>query len=453
MAATIIVLIFINSFFLFFSFWFEAARPWINIDYAFALILLTFGRRWIGAIILGLLLVVDVLAITAQIFPFPRLGDLIYLLKFSFFASWFHLLLLIVVAVLMVIKLLTFLVLSKSSTQKAALIAFNSLLAVHILFIYMNDGGESSRTTYRKADSQIVSSQSINVIRMRSHRFLDLFENEQPKLEARAAGATEPWFLAISDNQAQRRLLLIVIESWGDPVNEEIQKYLLSPLEKIPTTLFEVGNIKASGLTLDGELRELCMLRTGSFNLKKIQHGFESCLGNKLKLLGYTTGAMHGATGMMYDRSHWYPRAGFEETIFFENKLWPRRCFSFPGACDLDMLEEVESFFDAPDPRFFYWLTLNSHARYDVRDIEKTLFNCDAFDIPTDSESCRNLLLHAQFFNGLAHTLRQEKMQGVEVILVSDHTPVLMSAEEKRQNFVESSLPWVRLRIPAASAL
>src|SRR5690606_13493838 len=119
------------------------------------------------------------------------------------------------------------------------------------------------------------------------------------------------------------------------------------------------------------ELRELCMLQTNSYDLADLKQGFEPCLANRLKARGYSAVAMHGATGMMYDRRHWYPRAGFQEAIFFEDNIWPRRCFSFPGACDLDMLTEIEGFFAGPGSKFFYWLTLNSHAPYDRRDIVK----------------------------------------------------------------------------------
>jgi phosphoglycerol transferase MdoB-like AlkP superfamily enzyme len=139
--------------------------------------------------------------------------------------------------------------------------------------------------------------------------------------------------------------------------------------------------------------------------------------------------------------------------LFFENRIWPRRCFSFPGACDLDMFDDVIKFFDAPGQRFFYWLTLNTHARYDARDIDEYKFDCEVFNVSASSESCRNFVLHAQFFSGLADALKTEAMSDVEVILVSDHSPILMSGEEKRQNFVEDSLPWVRIRGSGGPAL
>ena len=36
---------------------------------------------------------------------------------------------------------------------------------------------------------------------------------------------------------------------------------------------------------------------------------------------------------------------------------------------------------------------------------------------------CRNIHLHAQFFDGLAKLIQKPEMKGVEVIVVGDHQP------------------------------
>lgn len=145
----------------------------------------------------------------------------------------------------------------------------------------------------------------------------------------------------------------------------------------------------------------------------------------------------------MYDRKYWYPRAGLDERIFFETKVWPRRCYSFPGACDLDLMQEIPAFFSKSGKRFFYWLTLNSHSLYDKRDIKNDIFDCESFKINKESESCRNLKLQAQFFAGLAEILKAKEMQGVKVMIVGDHTPIIFNAQEKSANFVLNRVPWI----------
>ena len=184
------------------------------------------------------------------------------------------------------------------------------------------------------------------------------------------------------------------------------------------------------------------------FDLREVQTGFEDCLPNRLQAAGYATGAMHGATSLMYDRRHWYPRAGFQETVFFEDRIWPRRCYSFPGACDLDMLPVLEEFFSRPGKRFMYWLTLNTHAPYDLRDLRNSTVDCSAFNIPEDTESCRLIRLQSDFFNGLADKLAHESLKGVEVIIVGDHAPNMLNLKERDKDFRSSSVPWVRFKVP-----
>lgn len=150
----------------------------------------------------------------------------------------------------------------------------------------------------------------------------------------------------------------------------------------------------------------------------------------------------------MYDRHLWYPHIGFAERTFFESRSWPQRCHSFPGACDLDLREVVREFFASPGRRFLYWLTLNSHSIYDERDIRIDAFDCTAFAIDPQSQSCRNLRLQAQFFQGLAQLLSEGSMQDVRVLLVGDHVPIIFSPQERQARFVDGQVPWLSLRTP-----
>jgi len=101
------------------------------------------------------------------------------------------------------------------------------------------------------------------------------------------------------------------------------------------------------------------------------------------------------------------------------------------------MLSELESFFSQPGKRFMYWLTLNTHAPYDLRDLRADHFDCEAHGIGENTESCRLLKLQADFFAGLAQQLRTDAMKGVDVIIVGDHAPKLMNIEEKEKNFAK----------------
>jgi len=419
-------------------------RPWVNLDYAVALVFCAFGLQVLAAVLALVFLLADTLVLVGQIFPFPRISDLLYLLKFSALASTLHQVLIFGVVALVAAKLAGLLVVGRRVTPLSALIVLNSLV-VTTYFLAQLRGDEGFATKYWRIQTPAVASQVSSLFQMRNSRFLDFYGHDSDALEPGPAGASASWDVR-TDSQIHDRLLLLLVESWGVPLNHDIENALLAPLREIPATAFETGHTNFDGFTIDGELRELCRLKALHFNLREVKKGFENCLPKRLKAAGYKTAAMHGATSMMYDRRHWYPRAGFDEMTFFEDKVWPRRCYSFPGACDLDMLPELENFFSQPGKRFMYWLTLNTHAPYDVRDLRADRFDCVAYGIGEDTESCRLLKLQADFFAGVAQQLRSDAMKGVDVIIVGDHAPKLMNIEEKRENFAIDSVPWVRIR-------
>src|SRR5690606_18895241 len=153
---------------------------------------------------------------------------------------------------------------------------------------------------------------------------------------------------------------------------------------------------------------------------------------------GYRTTAIHGAAGMMYDRVRWYPKAGFEQLVFLESRPWPRRCYSFPGACDMDLMDEVRAGLTAEGKSFVYWLTLNTHSNFDLRDLQDDHFDCAAFGTESTRASCRNFKLQAQFFNGLAELLADKALQDMEVIVVGDHPPPILNREDFDQYFQDA---------------
>src|SRR5690606_11728043 len=220
------------------------------------------------------------------------------------------------------------------------------------------------------------------------------------------------------------KLVLIVAESWG-ATRADIHNVVISPILNLKDrfSTFETGTAAFSGATVEGELKELCRLATSEFGFSDTTSGFEHCLPNRLKELGYHSVGIHGASGVMYDRAAWYPKAGFDETIFFESRNWSRRCYSFPGACDFEIAPEVGKVLGSHDKTFVYWLTLNSHSLYDERDIVIDALDCESVGVPIDTQTCRNLKLHAQFFTVLADLVQAPDLAGSEVLVVGDHVP------------------------------
>ena len=427
--------------------WLDLNRPYINLDYLFVSLLMLTRLRLLGIVFFIMLFAIDLLALAGQIFLFIRPDNLLYLVKFlpeTSGAYQFGIVGLVVLCVL-----LTWLQLSlpKFVSPLHMLVVFNLSLVLYAVNVY--GSGDPQERIWRVQSSALIDSQLLFIFDNRSDGFLQSFSSEGPALtKAKVIGASAAWFDAemLGSN---RKLMLIASESWGVPLNPLIQQALLKPLTDLSVRIqaFKSGQFNFSGPTLAAELRELCQLDAMHYNLKDVTAGFENCLPNKLKQSGYDTHAIHGATGVMYDRVYWYPRAGFEYTTFFETNTWPRRCFSFPGACDIDMIETASKAFSNSQPTFLYWLTLNSHSVYDERDIHLDVFDCKRFNVDPTTQSCRNLKLHAQFFYSLARSINEGNFDGVEVIIVGDHTPIITSPEEKATYFADQQVPWVKFTI------
>jgi phosphoglycerol transferase MdoB-like AlkP superfamily enzyme len=234
----------------------------------------------------------------------------------------------------------------------------------------------------------------------------------------------------------------------GATSNPLIFERLISPLRELKNVdVVESGSKDFVGATVAGELRELCRLQPNHFNLSNVSEGFEGCLPGFFKRQGYATHAVHGAVGLMYDRVHWYPRVGFDERVFFESGSWKERCYSFPGACDLELMTvQLKPLLNRKGKDFIYWLTLNTHSFYDSRDLRGDFFDCAEYGVLVGGEACRNLKLQAQFFKGLAGLLSGVTSK-LDVIVVGDHAPPMFDQREKDKIFIDSKVSYIRLKI------
>lgn len=416
-------------------------RPPINIDYALCVLLLAFGWRWWGAGLLVFVLSMDALSLAGQIVPFMRFGDIFYLLQFTLQASGMHVVLLLGSTLLMVLVGVAVFAGGHRTERLAALLVFNALVLVH--FLYEVGIDPDKQRFYKSTGYSLAESQTVLLMRSRGALFLSMFEAEGQALSPLPGkSASEPFWQEAKSGEGSGRILLVVAESWGLPRDDRIQEAILAPLRQLKLERMQYGQIDPRGTTVAGELRELCHLYPEHYNLADVTQGFELCLPNRLRAKGFATASLHGATRLMYDRHHWYPRAGFEQSLFFEDRIWPRRCYSFPGACDLDLLPEVRRYFNGAGRRFLYWLTLNTHGPYDLRDLDRDVFDCKAYGLQNQSESCRNFKLQAQFFSGFAQLLQAESMRGVEFVVVGDHPPMLLDVGEKDRVF-QGNVPFI----------
>ncbi|MEP5232580.1 MAG: sulfatase-like hydrolase/transferase [Alloalcanivorax sp.] len=428
-----------NAVFLVLAWWLDVNRPTINFDYAMLALIVAVCPRWLALPIFVTFLFFDVLGVVRQVIPIVNVMDSFYLLSFIGVAPFFY-------QLAFLFSMLMFFILAgllwrfyRSSSKEALVIVVNVLLGFYALKIFLLG---ASGDTYIKTNDAFIESQIVSAYEASSGSFVDGFSIDSGDVIERGLvpSATESWF---DDPQSVGdKVLLVVSESWG-VTDERVQNAVLSPLlNSSVVSDLSLEELNVSGVTVQGEVRELCRLRARHFNLKDVTDEFNGCLPAMYERLGYHTMAIHGAAGAMYGRRKWYPKLGFDKTVFFESKQWKKRCYSFPGVCDEELMKEVGAFFQGESPAFVYWLTLNSHIPYDRRDLSVDLLDCGSVGVLPSSKACSNLKLHYQFFYYLEKLLHERHMSGLRVIVVGDHDPPMLS-DKDRKYFKKFRVPWI----------
>ncbi|KUM53309.1 sulfatase-like hydrolase/transferase [Rheinheimera sp. EpRS3] len=425
-------------------------RSPVNIDYLFAALFVYSRVPIIGYVAFAVFLLLDVLALVVQVFQFARLDHLMYLSSFLPEAPVAYQIATACTVLWLIFFMFYAVTLRKNTNLTQALALFNIALGIYTIGVYSAPADNTERI-WRIDNAAFVGSPTLHTVKHRTRLFHQYFYADGEAFSKYIPPSATSENASTFGYNDDEKLLLIINESWGVTANPGITEQLLQSVVHLNEHVTEIdsGQINFTGATVAGELRELCQLSPNHFNLKDVTAGFENCLPNKLKQRGYTTSAFHAASGVMYDRIYWYSQAGFQNSNFFENFEWSRRCYSYPGGCDFELINKVVEELANPGKRFAYWLTLNSHAIYDERDLITNQFDCQRFAVDPSTQSCRNLKLQAQFFYVLAQQIAEHKLQGVRVIVVSDHAPVITDKKEKNTYFVDNRINWVSFKVAA----
>lgn len=253
-----------------------------------------------------------------------------------------------------------------------------------------------------------------------------------------------------ADGVLPKKILFVMVESWGMPINQEEYIYQLKNLKnKKNIKILNEGLIKYGGGTAVAELRELCGLYPHALSFRDVPEDFaKNCLPRKLRDEGRLTVALHAASGHMYHREDWYPRIGFEKTYFFDNPIAKaRKCFSFPGYCDVDLIDAVKNKIIASESIFFYWLTLNSHIPYDARDLKRRDDGvCHILGIEA-RDRCIHFQLLQEFFSDFAEKFDDPGVKDLHVVFVGDHSPPFLGVGIRKYFSKDDMVPFLYLRV------
>ena len=173
---------------------------------------------------------------------------------------------------------------------------------------------------------------------------------------------------------------------------------------------------------------------------------FNDCLPQKLHDKRYNTYSIHGAAGNLYDRYRWYKLVGFEHTLFKEDFPTLCNCKSFKGKCDYDLFEPITEILSEEKKVMLYWLTLNTHSPYDDK-LFINDFDCESYELAINSEACLNFKQQYQFFSRLSEYIKDGKLNGVDIYIVGDHAPPIMSLKGNSYTYKDLEVSWIHFTV------
>ncbi|TDQ39000.1 sulfatase-like hydrolase/transferase [Thiopseudomonas denitrificans] len=424
--------------------YFHIGRPLLNIDYAFILILSFFTPRPISILLFLIVILIDYFMLPVQILPFTRLIDFIYFigkLEFINRSITFSLAGCIILAITVSIFTMN---IAKKSSKLTLILTFNLFIISSAISKTITEESHDNRF-YRVANKYFSDSVFLYAYNYRTSGFVSSSNLKNQSLSE--TKDTRALCININcDLPPENKTLFIINESWGDYKDPKTQEEILKPVN---SWILTKGTISFTGLTVEAELKELCGLHAESLYFKETNiEDFKNCYPEKIKKLGYKTYSYHAAGSMMYDRHHWYPLAGFEKSTFFDTQKWPARCYSFPGACDKDIAQKIINDIKKPGIALFYWLTLNTHHNYNLKDLKTKTFNCKELDIK-NNEICRNAKLQNQFFLILKNIILNlsELEENLTIIIVGDHSPPITNTQAKELYFNTKKVPYIKIKL------
>lgn len=260
----------------------------------------------------------------------------------------------------------------------------------------------------------------------------------------REAGVEQP-------GMARHHLLIVLVEALGQPIGAE-QRALFDADWNRPEwrRRYDVsrGDVPYHGSTTSGELRELC----GAWaDYRMFDFTKADCLPQRYARAGYQPQAMHGFDGSFFDRTQWWPKAGFAQIDFGDQLLaqGARPCGGvFPGACDNSVPALIgQRLRSANQPQLVYWVTLNSHlpvlADPALGTADCTFGGKALADGPP--MLCRLFLLHHLLSESLTQMALDPSLPPTDILIVGDHMPPFFQ-RDARERFDGAHVPWVLLK-------
>lgn len=440
---TLLGFLFLNAFWLIASQWVFVFRPYINYDYGLALLLAPFS---IVLCVLALLVVyaLELFMINSLIFHFDspqaffRSTEFMGELQLQDFLNWQDIFL-----------LLLFLAFSISCAwflKKRT----NGIAAVIVVMLSFAADQLNGSSYLIKRDDQIIGGNIAGSSLLQVYTsFKEKEDTANPVsfIAAHELPVSAEDMTAWADENPEKSVLFIVVESMGANNSSEADLWLLSQLGKNGLAAsydIDYGTTAFKGATTASELRHLCGIEA-DYTSELTEDITKNCLPKIFAAKGYEVIGTHGFSGNMFRRSKWWPVIGITEPLFVNtfNEMNAPYCGSgLHGTCDEFIVDYLGDRMRAKKG-FYYQLTLNMHLP-----IVKTPVPDDLQAICTDAEMTReSCMLNAkagEYLRALSAMIADLPVKPF-VYIAGDHAPPF-SGKASRQNFSNAETPYFVLR-------
>jgi hypothetical protein len=258
----------------------------------------------------------------------------------------------------------------------------------------------------------------------------EFFYSRVMSFESQYTAIADGSFLKKNILPKDQKIISIVVESMGYPLNSKVRKYFEKKLYEGTDGRFS-GFYKTpfSGVTINGEIRELCSQNMiGSVVQNVPQSAY--CLPRVLNAEGYYTVAYHNNSGRFYDRFLWYKDIGFMhfldgDAIKSSGGYTPSHVYA--GVDDETVASHIVKDLKDKNKFFAHWITMDAHAPYANAEKLSNL-NCGEFDV-NDLE-CNYLKLIDSTVASIV--LLSTQLPSAKIIVSGDHDPHFIEVARPR---------------------
>jgi Sulfatase len=270
---------------------------------------------------------------------------------------------------------------------------------------------------------------------------------------ASASAQMTSWLNALPAGAVHPNVVLVVVESWGLPLDARLAQALLAPYDSAAIARsyrVTYGDAPFTGLTVPGEARELCHSTMGFGILHTSATTAQQCLPSQFHGLGYENVAIHGYVGEMFYRAAWYPELGFDRTWFgpeLRRMGLPGCDGAFPGVCDGAIARFIGGSLlndGQARPKFIYWVTLNSHLPVPAQPSLPADNWCAAEPALRDSAALCSWFRLVRTVHESVSQIAARTTRPTVFILVGDHAPPFGEARLRNQ-LSTTQVPYVML--------